>query len=116
MPVLPTDADTLTCTYTTYDADGDAVTATVEWKVNGNVILAGSDTLSSGFAVGDTVECIVLGYDGQISGNTDSDVATILPSTVDDAIDAGNGLPALSTAGTLLAIALGVGMSRRKDD
>ena len=116
MPVLPTDADTLTCSYTTYDADGDSVSVTVQWKVNGNVILVGSMNLTSGFAVGDDVECTVTGYDGQMSGNTDSDMATILPSTVDDAIDAGNGLPALSTVGTLVAIAFGVGLSRRKDE
>jgi hypothetical protein len=116
MPVLPTDADTLTCSYSAYDADGDSVSVTVEWEVNGNVILVGSMNLTSGFAVGDDVECTVTGYDGQMSGNTDSDMVTILPSTVDDAIDAGNGLPALSTVGTLVAIAFGVGLTRRKDE
>ncbi len=116
MPVLPTDADTLTCSYSAYDADGDSVSVTVQWEVNGNVILVGSMNLTSGFAVGDDVECTVTGYDGQMSGNSDSDMVTILPSTVDDAIDAGNGLPALSTVGTLVAIAFGVGLSRRKDE
>ena len=116
MPVLPTDADTLTCSYTTYDADGDSVSVTVQWKVNGNVILVGAINLTSGFAVGDDVECTVTAYDGQMSGNTDSDMVTILPSTIDGAIDAGNGLPALSTVGTLVAIAFGVGLSRRKDE
>ncbi len=116
MPVLPTDADTLTCSYTTYDADGNSVSVTVQWEVNGNVILVGSMNLTSGFAVGDDVECTVTGYDGQMSGNSDSDMVTILPSTVDGAIDAGNGLPALSIVGTLVAIAFGVGLSRRKDE
>ena len=116
MPVLPTDADTLTCSYSAYDADGDNVSVTVQWEVNGNVILVGSMNLTSGFAVGDDVECTVTGYDGQMSGNSDSDMVTILPSTIDGAIDAGNGLPALSTVGTLVAIAFGVGLSRRKDE
>ena len=47
--------------------------------------------------------------------NTDADSVTILPSP-DDVETAAQGLPALSTIGTLVAIAFGVGLTRRQDD
>ena len=115
-PNMPQSDDNLTCMYTTFDAEGDTVTATVVWKVNGNIIASGTDTLSIGYAVGDEVECVVSGSDGQAPGNTDSDTVTILPTVSDVDDGTGNGLPALGSVGTLLAVAIGVGLARRQDE
>jgi hypothetical protein len=115
-PNMPQSDDNLTCMYTTFDADGDTVTTTVVWKVNGNTIASGTNTLSSGYAVGDEVQCVVSGSDGQAPGNTDSDTVTILPTVSDVDNGAGNGLPALGSVGTLLAIAIGVGLTRRGEE
>jgi hypothetical protein len=92
------------------------VTTTVVWNVNGNTIASGTDSISTGYAVGDEVQCVVSGSDGQAPGNTDSDTVTILPTVSDVEDGAGNGLPALGSVGTLLAIAIGVGLTRRQDD
>ena len=115
-PNMPQSDDNLTCMYTTFDADGDSVTTTVVWKVNGNTIASGTDTLSIGYAVGDEVQCVVSGSDGQAPGNTDSDTVTILPSVSDVDDGTGNGLPALGSVGTLLAIAIGVSLTRRDEE
>ena len=115
-PNMPQADDNLTCTYTTFDAEGDTVTTTATWQVNGNTIASGTDTLSTGYAVGDEVQCVVSGSDGQAPGNTDSDTVTILPTISDIDDGTGNGLPALGSVGTLLAIAFGVGLTRRQDD
>jgi hypothetical protein len=115
-PNMPQSDDSLTCMYTTFDAEGDSVTTTVAWNVNGNTIASGTDTISTGYAVGDEVQCVVSGSDGQAPGNTDSDTVTILPTVSDVEDGAGNGLPALGSVGTLLAIAIGVGLTRRQDD
>ena len=115
-PNLPMADESLTCAYSVFDADNDDVTTTIQWEINGNVIAVGVDTIESGYGVGDDVVCTVVGYDGQTTGNTDADSVTILPSP-DDVETAAQGLPALSTVGTLLAIALGVGfLTRRQDD
>ena len=114
-PNLPMADESLTCAYSVFDADNDEVTITIQWEINGNVIAVGVDTIESGYGVGDDVVCTVVGNDGQTTGNTDADSVTILPSP-DDVETAAQGLPALSTVGTLLAIALGVGLTRRQDD
>ncbi|MEK9651193.1 MAG: thrombospondin type 3 repeat-containing protein [Poseidonia sp.] len=115
-PNMPQSDDNLTCMYTTFDADGDTVTTTVVWKVKGNTVASGTDTLSSGYAVGDEVQCVVTGSDGQAPGNIDSDTVKILPTVSDIDDGTGNGLPALGSVGTLLAIAIGVGLTRRDED
>ena len=114
-PNLPTADEALTCAFMAFDADDDEVTTTLEWKVNGNVIAADVDSIDSGYSAGDDVTCTVIGWDGQTYGNMDADSVTILPSP-DDVEVAAQGLPALSTIGTLVAIAFGVGLTRRQDD
>lgn len=114
-PNLPMADEALTCAFMAFDADDDEVTTTLEWKVNGNVIAADVDTIDSGYSAGDDVMCTVVGWDGQTYGNTDADSVTILPSP-DDVETAAQGLPALGTIGTLVAIAFGVGLTRRQDD
>ena len=114
-PNLPMADEALTCAFMAFDADDDEVTTTLEWKVNGNVIAADVDTIESGYSAGDDVVCTVVGWDGQAYGNTDADSVTILASA-DDIEAAAQGIPALGTIGTLLAIAFGVGLTRRLDD
>ena len=109
--------DTLSCGYSTTDSDGDAVTTVVTWAVNGSIISAGSDTLSGGFGVGQTVTCSVVANDGAASSSPFVATTIILPSGSDEIVeDAGGLLPSLSMMGTLVAIAFGVGLSRRQDD
>ena len=116
-PLIATVDDTLTCGYSTTDADGDAVTTTVTWAVNGTIISAGSDTLSGGFGVGQTVTCSIVANDGAASSSAFTATTVILPSGSDDVVeDAGGMLPSLGMVGTLVAIAFGVGLSRRQDD
>jgi hypothetical protein len=68
--------DTLSCSYSYSDADGDADQSDFLWQVNGSN--AGySSTLSSGFARGDTVSCIVGPDDGTTSGTDASDSIVI---------------------------------------
>ena len=116
-PLIATVDDTLTCGYSTTDSDGDAVTTIVTWAVNGSIISAGSDTLSGGFGVGQTVTCSVVANDGAASSSPFISTTIILPSGSDEVVeDAGGLLPSLSMMGTLVAIAFGVGLSRRQDD
>jgi hypothetical protein len=114
-PVITTVDDTLTCNYNVYDADGDTTVTTVTWSVNGNVILTGSDSISTGYGVGDDVSCGVSATDGQQPSATVSDSTVILPSPDSDSASS-EGLPAIGTIGTMAAIAAGVFASRRKDE
>ena len=118
-PLLPEDGDTLTCAYAANDAENDPLSATVVWSVNGTVIQAGSTTLSNGFGVGDVVNCVVTVNDGSISSSPMTASTVILPAGTNDAIDEANEgglLPSVGTIGTLVAIAFGVGLTRRQDD
>ncbi len=69
--------DTLTCSYSGFsDPDSDSDASTYEWTVNGTT--AGTtDTLSTGFAGGDTVTCTVTPDDGEDPGTALSDSLTI---------------------------------------
>ena len=116
-PLIATVDDTLNCSYSTTDSDGDAVTTIVTWAVNGTIISTGSDTLTGGFGVGQTVACSVVASDGAASSSPFISTTVILPSGSDELVeDAGGLLPSLSMMGTLVAIAFGVGLSRRQDD
>ena len=71
--------DTLACSWTFSDVDGDSDASTLEWSVNGST--AGSTTtLAGSFVTGDVVECIVTAFDGTESGNTESATVTIVNS------------------------------------
>ena len=118
-PLLPEDGDTLTCTYTASDAENGPLSAIVVWSVNGTVIQAGSTTLSNGFGVGDVVNCVVTVNDGSISSSPMTASTVILPAGTNDVIDEANEgglLPSVGTIGTLVAIAFGVGLTRRQDN
>ncbi len=70
-PGAPQIDDTLSCTPNgATDADGDAVTYTYGWEVNGLTLSATTDTLASpDFATGDDVNCIVTPSDGTDDGS-----------------------------------------------
>lgn len=77
--------DTLTCTWTFADDDGDADRSTVAWTVGGTPVGTGA-TLASGFDRGDLVTCTVTPDDGTDTG-----------TPVDAAITIDNAAPVLST-------------------
>jgi alpha-tubulin suppressor-like RCC1 family protein/rubredoxin len=69
--------DTLNCTYSGYfDVDGDPDQSTFLWSINGAQVSSGP-TLASGFVKGDTVQCVVTPFDGQLQGTPVSDSLTI---------------------------------------
>jgi hypothetical protein len=65
-------ADTLTCSWTFSDVDGDADASTVEWFVNG-VSTGTGRTLSGAFVHQDVVTCTVTPNDGAATGTPGSD-------------------------------------------
>jgi len=117
-PLLPEMGDTLTCAFTASDDNSDTLAGTYVWTVNGTVVADVSNTLSDGFAVGDTVTCTALVSDG--TDTTEGTATTvILPAGTNDIVDdreEGGLLPSVGTIGTLVAIAFGAGLSRRQDD
>ena len=117
-PLLPEMGDTLTCAFTASDDNGDTLAGTYVWAVNGTVVADVTNTLTDGFAVGDTVTCTVLVSDGT---DTAEETATtiILPEGTNDVVDEleeSGLLPSVGTIGTLVAIAFGVGLTRRQDE
>ena len=117
-PLLPEMGDTLTCAFTASDDNGDTVAGTYVWSINGTVVADVSNTLSDGFAVGDTVTCTVLVTDGTDSAEQTA-TTVILPEGTNDVVDEleeSGLLPSVGTIGTLVAIAFGVGLTRRQDD
>ena len=65
--------DTLECSWTYDDVDGDGDSSTVEWTNGSGASLGTSTTLSGAFAKGDTVTCTVTPNDGAVNGTTGSD-------------------------------------------
>lgn len=81
----PADADdTLECTYTFTDADGEADVSNILWKVNGTPVGSGP-TLAGSFVGGDDVVCTVTASDGTDTGNSVSASLTV-----------GNGVPTVA--------------------
>ena len=61
---------TLTCIPSgSIDDDGDAVSYSYEWKVNGGAVVSTTSTLSGEFIAGDSVQCTSNPSDGIIDGN-----------------------------------------------
>ena len=113
-PNMPLEGEELTCTFTTFDADNDALTMTIAWEINGEVIIEDTPTIASGYQAGDEVKCTVSASDEAGTGNSDSDTATILPNIAAPSPDE-DSVPSLGVVGTLMAIAFGVGLARRND-
>jgi hypothetical protein len=65
------ESSTLLCAVVASDADGDEVTVSYAWEVNGAVIAAAGSTLDgSSFSKGDTVRCHATPDDGSLTGDT----------------------------------------------
>ena len=64
-------SDTLSCSYTFSDLDGDADQSSLVWTVGGVQVGSGA-TLSGAFAKGDTVLCTVTPNDGTTTGPAQS--------------------------------------------
>ncbi|HCH64559.1 MAG: hypothetical protein CL927_04090 [Deltaproteobacteria bacterium] len=81
-PAAPTVADDLTCIGSGSDNDGDSITYSYAWTVNG-VASGSTATLASGsFAKGDIIACEVLGNDGfEDGGALQSDELVITNSS-----------------------------------
>ena len=79
-PSSPTTNDVLSCSSSTSDLDGDTVSVTTEWQLNGTV-LGSQNTLqldASMISPQDTVDCVVTATDGQGSPITSVQSVTIL--------------------------------------
>ncbi len=93
-------SDTLTCSASTSDADGDSLTVDYSWEVNGSPVSTSNTLASSMFVKGDTVVCSVEASDGDnysgfvpsadlVISNTKPAVSSVslspsAPSTADD--------------------------------
>ena len=84
-PPAPTASDTLTCSWSFDDIDGDADLSTVQWVLNGAEVGTGT-TYAGALAGGDVVTCTVTPYDGEDAGTADSHSVTV-----------GNTLPVLDS-------------------
>ena len=69
-------SDTLTCSWSFHDEDGDGDASTVAWTVNGSAVGTGT-TLAGAFAGGDVVTCTVTPEDGTEVGTPESASLTI---------------------------------------
>ncbi|NCG21433.1 MAG: hypothetical protein GWP91_20675 [Rhodobacterales bacterium] len=70
VPGIPLVTDTLTCSASgSSDADGDSVTTSYAWYVNGNVVAGAANELNApSFSNGDNVYCVVTPNDGSDDG------------------------------------------------
>ncbi|MCO4744079.1 MAG: hypothetical protein KC912_04775 [Proteobacteria bacterium] len=74
----PATGDDIVCSTTASDPDGDDVTISYTWYINNSPISGNTDTLSSGFTYGDTVECRATASDGADSASRTSATATVI--------------------------------------
>lgn len=87
-PNYPEDDDTLTCTVTgaSTDDDGDAITYTYVWTVNGVVSAVTSNTVASSYTSdGETWACTVTASDGTATSGSGTDSALVGDYTAPDA-------------------------------
>ncbi|MBM75960.1 MAG: hypothetical protein CMK59_11220 [Proteobacteria bacterium] len=76
-PNSPTSNDILTCAVSTFDADGDAVSLTYEWLIDGSLQPSQSDTLAGPFVENNVVTCRATPSDGSSTGITQEASTTI---------------------------------------
>ena len=70
-PSSPTSQDSITCTPVGgNDVDGDTLSYSYQWEINGSVATETSDTLGAGITPGSVVTCLVTPTDGFDNGNT----------------------------------------------
>lgn len=88
MPVAPTVTDTLTAVPVTSDPDGDSVTVTYVWTVNGGDPVDGavSDQLDlsqiAGLARGDVITVVATPNDGKVSGAASDPVSVTVANSL----------------------------------
>jgi hypothetical protein len=75
-PTAPALGDTLTCSYSFFDTDGDADASTIEWSIGGASVGTGA-SLASAFVEGDQVTCTVTPDDGSDPGTPENASVTI---------------------------------------
>jgi alpha-tubulin suppressor-like RCC1 family protein len=76
-PSSPTVSDTLDCSYSFFDADGDADATTIEWTDDSGTSLGSGASLSGAFSSGDTITCTVTPTDDEESGTSEGVSVTI---------------------------------------
>ena len=75
-------SDTLTCTASVSDADGDSLTTTYAWSIDGADAGVSSDTLSTGsFEKGESIVCTVETHDGDTASDPVSSAALVISNT-----------------------------------
>jgi hypothetical protein len=79
----------LSCSFSgVVDSDGDTVSYSYEWSVNGSPVLETTDALSSGFVANDAVVCSVTPNDGILDGGQGSSsiIVSNSPPVVDSVV------------------------------
>jgi hypothetical protein len=80
-PSAPTTQSTLTCSYTLSDADGDSVSESIAWFIDGQLQSSISSELPGPFSYGVEAACQVTAEDGTDTGEMAEAVVTIGNST-----------------------------------
>lgn len=81
-PSSPKVADPLVCTASGSDLDGDTVTLSYVWRINGNVVSGQtSSSLTTGYKKGDSVTCTVTPTDGTVAGTALTSAAVSIGNT-----------------------------------
>ena len=89
-PTTAYEATTLTCAGSSTDADGDTLSYTYAWYVNGSAIAATSSTLTGTyFAKADTVYCKATPSDGTTTGTVGTSSTVTISNTAPTAATAG---------------------------
>ena len=116
-PLMPGE-ETAICSYAVEDADpNDTLTVVITWLVNGTIAQSGTDdSYNATFVFGETVSCAVTASDGiDISDSVSfTTVVGIDNEVVEEDSEDSEGLPSIGVAGTILSVAIAVGMARRK--
>jgi hypothetical protein len=84
-PQNATTQDILTCSQTSSDPDGDFLTESFAWRINGNLASSTTNTLTGPFVTGDSIVC-----ETTVSDGTDSSTLVSAPLIIS------NGLPVIT--------------------
>ena len=67
-PTSPSPQDTLSCTASPFDADGDSISLSYAWTINNNLQSSTSSSLSGPFQQGEVISCQITPDDGTDTG------------------------------------------------
>ena len=87
-PANPTSQDSVQCTATVTDLDGDDVTLEYTWLINGVLQAETTAFLSESFQPNDVIECQVTPNDGYDTGDSENSTVTVVNSPPTIKIDA----------------------------